>query len=55
MRLAHAILALAALLVGCVPMPVRLASGVGGAVVDAATREPIEGAVVVVRSGRISS
>jgi hypothetical protein len=48
-RLQRLILVLAALLGGCVPMPVRLASGVTGVVVDATSREPVAGAVVVVR------
>jgi hypothetical protein len=49
LRLQRLILVLAAFLGGCVPMPVRLASGVTGVVVDAASREPVAGAVVVVR------
>ncbi len=50
MRTLARLLPLAALLLaGCVPLPVRLAPGVSGVVVDARSGAPLPGAVVVVR------
>jgi len=48
-RLLAALGALAAAQAGCLALPVRTAPGASGRVIDAATRQPLAGAIVVVR------